>query len=92
MSGIQPIMTRMAMVTTENTGLGLVLTGPEGQAQLRRVDPHGVVLQFGPDLQLSIHKDTLPIVGRFFLAAALSLGVDINDGWDQVQSGGPGGQ
>lgn len=87
MSGIEPIMTRVAYVTTENTGGSLDVNGPEGQMQMRRADPHGVLIQFGPGVQLSVHKDLLPIMGRYFLAAALALGVDINDGWDAPQIG-----
>jgi hypothetical protein len=84
---IQPIMTRMAYITTTNTGGSLDVNGPEGQVQMRRIDPHGVVIQFG-DQSLSIHKDLLPLIGRFFLAAGLILGVDVNEGWDQEQAGG----
>lgn len=85
--GIDPIMTRVAYVTTEHTGGSLDVTGPEGQLQARRVDPHGVVLALGGQ-KLSVHKDLLPILGRFFLAAALLQGVEINEGWDQAQAGG----
>ena len=85
---IQPIMTRVAYVTTENTGGTLDVHGPEGTVQMRRIDPYGVLIQFGPGVQLSIHKDLLPMLGRFFLAAALLQGVDINAGWDQAQQGG----
>jgi hypothetical protein len=92
MPDIQPIVTRMAMVTTENTGGALDITGPEGVAEFRRLDPYGVLIQFGPGVHLSVHKDLLPIVGRYFLAAAILLGVDVNDGWDKLQIGGPGGQ
>ena len=88
MTGIQPILTRMAYVTTKNTGGSLDINGPEGQIQMRRVDPHGVVIQFGPDVQLSVHKELLPIIGRFFYAAALLQGVDINKDWDAEQFGG----
>jgi hypothetical protein len=84
---IQPIMTRVAYVTTENTGGSLDINGPEGQMQMRRVDPHGVVLLLGGQ-QLSVHKGLLPILGRFALAAALLLGEDINADWDKAQTGG----
>ena len=87
MSGIEPIMTRVAYVTTENTGGSLDINGPEGQMQMRRIDPHGVVIQFGGQ-KLSVHKGLLPILGRYFLAAGLLLGEDINDGWDAEQTGG----
>jgi hypothetical protein len=88
MPGIEPIMTRVAYVTTSNTGGSLAINGPEGQVQMHRVSPDGVVIQFGPAIQLSVHKELLPIVGRYFLAAALLLGVDINEGWDSEQSEG----
>jgi hypothetical protein len=77
-------MTRVAYVTTENTGDELSISGPEGVIQFGRVDPHGVVLQFG-GLQLSIHKELLPYLGRYAFAAALKLGVDINHEWDKDQ-------
>lgn len=88
MTSIQPIMTRVAYVTTGNTGGSLDINGPEGQIQMRRVDPHGVIISFGPDVQLSVHKELLPIIGRFFMAAALLQGVAINEGWDAEQFGG----
>jgi hypothetical protein len=78
---IQPIMTRIMNVTTSNTGGGLDVNGPEGQVQFRRVDPHGVLMKFG-DQYLSIAKEDLPTVARFFGAATLLLGVDLNEGWD----------
>lgn len=83
MSNLQPILTRMAYVTTENTGGSLDVTGPEGQLQLRRADPHGVVLMFNGQ-QLSIHADLLPAIGRYFFGAAMALGMadTMNDGWD----------
>lgn len=88
MPGIDPIMTRVAYLTTRNTGGSLAINGPEGQVQMHRVDPHGVVIQFGPGVQLSVHKDLLPIIGRYFLAAALFQGVEINKDWDAEQSEG----
>lgn len=88
---IQPIITRMAYVTTENTGGSLDIGGPEGTVQMRRVDPHGVVISFGPNIQLSVDKSLLPILGRFAFAAALLQGVDINKDWDAAeQAGGVG--
>lgn len=84
---IQPIMTRIAYVTTEHTGGSLDVNGPEGQLQARRVHHLGVVLALNGQ-QLSVHKDLLPILGRFFLAAALLQGVDINEGWDSAQESG----
>jgi hypothetical protein len=81
---VQPIMTRLVPVTTEHTGGTLDLTGLEGVAQFRRIDPHGVVMMFGGQ-QLSIPADVLPLVGRFFLAAAMVLGQDVTAGWDAEQ-------
>lgn len=88
MPGIHPVMTRYAYVTTANTGGSLEINGPEGQVQFHRVDPHGVVIQFGPGIQLSVHKDLLPLMARYLLGASLLLGVDINEGWDAPQYGG----
>jgi hypothetical protein len=80
---------RVAYVTTDNTGKGMMISPPEGSIQLERVDPHGVVLLAGGQ-KYSLSKDALPYLGRFFLAAALQLGVDINAGWDAPQDSGPG--
>ena len=68
--------------TTENTGGSLDLTVPEGVAEVRRHNTDGV-LWMGPP-QMSIQKDDLPAVARFFAAAAFMCGVDINAGWDAV--------
>jgi hypothetical protein len=87
MTGIDPILTRMAMITTENTGGSLDVTGFEGVLQARREDPHGVVILLGGQ-KLSIQKHLLPKVGRFFLAAAILLGEDVNADWDARQDGG----
>jgi hypothetical protein len=83
MAGIHPIMTGIVYVTTENTGGSCQIVGPEGAVQFHRVDPHGVVMQFGEG-QLSINKENLPILYRYLAAAALLLGVPLNDGWDSV--------
>lgn len=71
---IHPVHHRLIAVSTEYTGGSLDLTGPEGQAQFRRVDPHGVIMMYA-GRQLSIPKDELPTVGHFFLAAGMMLGV-----------------
>lgn len=73
--------TGMLYFHTGNTGGSLDITGPEGVAQIRRVDPHGVVMLFA-DHRLSIGRDSLPTIARYFAAAAAVLDVDINDGWD----------
>lgn len=87
---IQPAMTRMAFISTEHTGGSLDVTGPEGTLQARRVDPHGVVIMIG-DHQVSVIKELLPILGRYFLAAGLLLGQEINNGWDKPQGSGSDG-
>ena len=75
------IQTRVAYVTTANTGVGIELSTPEGSIQAQRVDPHGVVLMAGGK-QFSINKELLPVLGRYFLAAAIQLGQDINHDWN----------
>jgi len=72
---------RLLYVTTANTGGSLDINGPEGTAQFRRADPHGVVMLWA-GRPLSIGGHLLPEVARFFAAAAIRLGVDINEGWD----------
>lgn len=84
MSGIQPVMTRVAYISTAVTGGSLDLICPEGSIQARRVDPGGVVLMAGGE-KLSIQSADLALIGRFFLAAALLQGQSINDGWDGPQ-------
>lgn len=81
---IHPIMTRVAYITTENTGGSLDVPAPEGMMQVRRVDPHGVRIEIGQE-GLSVKKENLAMMGRFFLAAALLLGQDINAGWDDKE-------
>jgi hypothetical protein len=78
---ILPGMTRVAYVTTANTGTSLNLGGPEGTLQCQRIDPHGVVVTLN-GVQLSINKELLAVLGRYFLAAGLMLGQDINLDWD----------
>lgn len=76
--------TRMAWVTTENTGQYMEIRTAQGVIRLRRVDPHGVEVEFG-GTAYGITAPHLAMVGRFFLAAGLQLGQDINEGWDQPQ-------
>lgn len=83
---IHPIMTRVAYITTENTGGSLDVPAPEGVMQVRRVDPHGCRIEIGQE-GLSVKKENLVMIGRFFLAAALLLGQDINAGWDDKEPG-----
>lgn len=78
---------RVAYVDTDWTGAEATIAAPEGAVQLKRVDPHGVILAAGGQTY-SISKEALPVLGRYFLAAGLMLGVDINEGWNGPQSGG----
>lgn len=82
--GLYLPVTRVAYVTTENTGAECILNTGQGQIQLRRVDPHGVEMVVA-GVPYGITSPNLPYVGRFFLAAAVRLGVDINAGWDKPQ-------
>jgi len=74
-------MTRVAYVTTANTGDVLTVRGPEGLLQAKRENPHGVVLVLNGQT-LSINKELLAIIGRYFLAAGILLGEDVNANWD----------
>jgi hypothetical protein len=74
-------MTRVAYVTTANTGDVLTVRGPEGLLQCKREDPHGVVMVLNGQT-LSINKELLAIIGRYFLAAGILLGEDVNANWD----------
>lgn len=74
-------LARVLNVETDYTGSVCQLTGPEGSVVFGRVDPHGVVMEFNGQY-LSIDKKNLPILARFFAAAGVLLGVDINEGWD----------
>lgn len=82
-----PGLMRVAYVSTANTGASMTVLAPEGVIKFDRVDPHGVMVTIGGQTY-SVTKDALPMAGRFFLAAALVLGVDINAGWDGEQAGG----
>lgn len=77
---------RMAWISTHHTGGSLDLPGPEGLLQVRRADPDGVILMLGTE-RLSIRKEDLPTIGRFFLAAGLMLGQDVNEAWDAGRDG-----
>ena len=76
--------TKIVYLSTDNTGEGITIAGPEGTLQCSTVYPHGVVLEFAGK-QLSIHRELLPVFARYFGAAACKLGVDVNDGWDREQ-------
>lgn len=79
---------RQAYIDVRNTGAGMTLNTREGMLTFERIDPHGVQILVG-DLAFGITKEALPYVGRFFLAAAVMLGEDLNEGWDKpIQEGG----
>lgn len=83
-----PGFIRMAYVDITNTGREAALNTNEGSFRLERVDPYGVQMIVGGK-SYGLTKEALPYVGRFFLAAAVMLGVDINEGWDKpIQEGG----
>lgn len=84
MSNLYIPMTRVAYVTTENTGEQCQITTGQGVVRLDRVDPHGVLI-VAAGQEFGVTPANLPYIGRFFLAAALKLGVDINEGWDAPQ-------
>lgn len=75
-------MIRMAYVDTMTTGAQMLVDAPEGQLAAQRVDPHGVIIVMGGE-QRSVTPAGVLEMGRFFLAAAVMLGVDINEGWDK---------
>lgn len=79
-------MSRILYVTTANTGGSLDVPTPEGVLQARRIDPHGVLVMAGEET-FSVPKSELPMIARFFAAAAVRLGVDINDSWDAPEGG-----
>jgi hypothetical protein len=70
-------MIRVCYVDTDRTGGGIEVTGAEGTLRIRREDPHGVIMLFNGQ-QLSITKNALADIGKFFLAAAIKLGEDID--------------
>lgn len=70
-------MIRICYVDTDRTGGGLEVTGAEGIMRVVTEEPHGVVVTVN-GLQLSITKNALPEIGKFFLAAAIRLGEDID--------------
>lgn len=80
---------RMAYISTQHTGGSLQLFTPEGVLEAHRLDPHGVQFVAGGQ-GYSIQKRDIAIVGRYFLAAGVMLGLDINDGWDATQDSGTG--
>jgi hypothetical protein len=80
-------MDRVAYYSTSNTGANMTVTAPEGTIRFQRVDPHGVMVTID-GVNYSISAQALPYVGRYFLAAAAMLGVNVNDNWGDMQSGG----
>lgn len=69
-----PIILKNMVISTEHTGGSLDVPGPEGMVQFRRMDPHGVLMVFNGKDKLSIKKEDVPIMAKFFAAAALLLG------------------
>lgn len=83
-------MSRVAYVDVSGTGRVMTLHTQEGSIEFDRIDPHGVQIVIGGQAY-GVTKDALPYIGRFFLAAAVMLGVDLNEGWDKpIQEGGAG--
>lgn len=75
---VHPVIERLMYITTVDTGGSLDLTGPEGVAQFRRCDPHGVVMLYGGK-QLSIRKEDLITIARYFAAAGIILGMPLEN-------------
>jgi hypothetical protein len=80
-------MDRVAYFSTSNTGANMTISAPEGTISFQRVDPHGVLVTIDGKT-FSVSAGALPYVGRYFLAAAAMLGVNVNDNWGDMQSGG----
>lgn len=74
-------VSRIAYISVAHTGGSLDFQTPQCAVAARRVDPHGVQVRAGAQ-ELSIQAADLVTIGRFFLAAAVMLGQDLNDGWD----------
>lgn len=81
----EPI-SRILYVTTANTGGSLDVPTAEGMIQARRYDPFGVQLMAAGQV-FSIPKSELPLIARFYAAAAIRLDVDLNQGWDAFGEG-----
>lgn len=75
---------RTAYVTTDNTGDGCSVRTGQGVIHLQRVTPFGVQITAGGKVH-NVTAEMLPFIGRYFLAAAIALGVDINADWDKPQ-------
>lgn len=73
---VHPVLFRQMLVSTADTGGSLDVPGPEGMVQFRRMDPHGVIMVF-EGKQLSIQKADVPIMAKYFAAAALLLGEEL---------------
>jgi len=78
------MLARQAWVDPSNTGAFMQIRTAQGLIELRRVDPHGVEVIFN-GVAYGITAPHLAIIGRFFLAAGIALGQDINAGWDGPQ-------
>jgi len=75
---LHPVVERLMYVSTAYTGGSMDVTGPEGVAQFRRCDPHGVVMMYGGK-QLSIRKEDLITISRYFAAAGIILGMPLEN-------------
>jgi len=75
---LHPVVERLMYISTAYTGGSMDVTGPEGTAQFRRCDPHGVVMMYGGK-QLSIRKEDLITISRYFAAAGIILGMPLEN-------------
>jgi len=75
---LHPVVERLMYVSTAYTGGSMDVTGPEGVLQFRRCDPHGVVMMYGGK-QLSIRKEDLITISRYFAAAGIILGMPLEN-------------
>jgi len=75
---LHPVVERLMYISTAYTGGSMDVTGPEGVAQFRRCDPHGVVMMYGGK-QLSIRKEDLITISRYFAAAGIILGMPLEN-------------
>ncbi len=82
-------MIRKAWINTAGTGRGMEVRPPEGLIQMETREPHGVLILVNGKDKLSVSAESLPYMARYFWAAALLCGVDLNEGWEGTQEGGP---
>lgn len=77
-------LSRHAWINPNITGAGMTIRTGQGVITLRRVDPHGVEIVFG-GVAYGVTSPHLALIGRYFLAAAILQGQDINADWDGPQ-------